>query len=173
MKDKYHLRRLGRILWRAAWGVQALLWLIPLIFFGFYHLVEKPRFTRLEQAGLADGFNGLAGIIASSEPEWDTVREIRGHGSIPLVDTFLDRRMAFNVWLDLDERKGWHSGSAIIQYDKDGRLAWVAGSSGGIAASATRAGVPPRAEHGATQTVQPSAKDKEGLAPGDKEGLAP
>ncbi len=152
------LERFGRILWRAAWAVQFFFWLVPVAFFAFHYLVEAPRFEETRLQTLETGFNGMAGIIAAAAPEWDVMRDIRGHGFIFLLDVFIDRGMAFDVWLDLDEKKAWHAGAAVVQYKADKRLDWVKTSWGKLHADNLRPASPAR-EQGGRENVMAPAMD--------------
>lgn len=108
----------------AAWGILGGLWVFILFLMGNHWMVEVPETRALYEAGVEQGFDALAGIVASSDPVWADVRNIEGRG----VGTRLNRLHGdtmFNVWLDQDEMPGWNSGLASLRFDKQGQLLWA------------------------------------------------
>lgn len=107
-----------------AWGLLGLLWIFILFLMGNYWLVEVPATRNFYEAGLEQGFDALAGIVAAADPDWESVRGIAGR---PIGRRFnrLQGDTMFNVWLDHDEVPGWNSGLGSLRFDSEGRLFWV------------------------------------------------
>ncbi|MDR2502848.1 MAG: hypothetical protein LBD82_00435 [Deltaproteobacteria bacterium] len=117
-------RFFSKLFWRLAWAVQALLWLALLLLGADYWLYELPASRAYYAAGLEQGFDSLAGIIAAADPSWETTRAVRGRHISQRLSR-LQGEAVFSVWLDLDEMPGWHSGLAGLKFDRQGRLVWV------------------------------------------------
>lgn len=116
---------LGLRLFRlAAWGLLGALWLFILFLMGCHWFVVVPATRDFYEAGLEQGFDALAGIVAAADPQWENVRSITGRPVGGRLNRLQGDTM-FNVWLDHDEVPGWHSGLAALRFDKDGRLVWA------------------------------------------------
>lgn len=113
-----------RVLGLLAWGVLGLLWVFIIFLMGSYWLVEVPATRSLYEAGLEQGFDALAGIVAASDPRWENVRVIAGRHIGSRLNRLQGDTM-FNVWLDQDEVSGWNSGLASLRFDTQGRLIWA------------------------------------------------
>lgn len=107
-----------------AWGILGLFWVFIIFLLGSHWLVEVPATRDLYEAGLEQGFDALAGIVAASDPRWEDVRNIAGRPIGRRLDRLQGDTM-FNVWLDQDEVPGWHSGLASLRFDAQGRLVWA------------------------------------------------
>lgn len=116
--------RFSRLLWRVAWLAQAALWLLLLGVAGARWLYEEPAVRAYYAAGLAQGFDSLAGITAALDPSWEEARAVRGRVGLGRLNR-LSGDTLFSVWLDLDEMPGWNSGQASLRFDRPGRLLWV------------------------------------------------
>ncbi|MCL1889668.1 MAG: hypothetical protein FWF99_04105 [Desulfovibrionaceae bacterium] len=124
------LRRLSRWLWTVAWLFQAALWAFTLFLIADYWLYELPSTKNYYAAGLEQGFDGLAGIIAVMAPGWEETRSLRGL-NVPNRLNRLQGDTVFNVWLERDEMPGWHAGLGQLRFDGEGRLLWVRRLQGG------------------------------------------
>lgn len=113
--------RLFRVM---AWGVLGALWAFILFLMGHHWLVEVPATRALYEAGLEQGFDALAGIVAASDPSWNEVRAISGRPAGGRINK-LQGDTVFNVWMERDEVPGWNSGLASLRFDKNGRLEWA------------------------------------------------
>ncbi|MDR2050206.1 MAG: hypothetical protein LBQ63_00305 [Deltaproteobacteria bacterium] len=117
-------RPASRLFWRTAWIIQAALWLFLIFLVADYRLYEIPATRNYYAAGLEQGFDSLAGIIAAMDVYWEETRRIRG-SDIPERLHRLQGDSAFNVWLELDEMPSWNSGLGCLKFDRQGRLLWV------------------------------------------------
>lgn len=113
--------RLFRIV---AWSILACLWIFILAMIGHYWFIEVPRTKALYEAGLEQGFDALAGIVAASDPTWQHAQSVAGRPVGQRLNRLHGDTM-FNVWLERDEAPGWHSGLASLRFDSQGRLVWV------------------------------------------------
>lgn len=113
-----------RVLRVVAWGALALLWIFIIFLMGNYWLEEVPATRRMYDAGLEQGFDALAGIVAASDPTWQQVRNITGRPIGGRLNRLQGDTM-FNVWHELDGDPAWNSGLASIRFDQQGRLLWV------------------------------------------------
>jgi hypothetical protein len=113
-----------RLFWRIAWIIQAALWLFLIFLIADYRLYEIPATKNYYAAGLEQGFDSLAGIIAAADISWEEARRVRG-SDIPKRLNRLQGDSAFNVWLELDEMPSWNSGWGCLKFDRQGRLLWV------------------------------------------------
>lgn len=114
----------GRILWRGAWILQGLAWGFLLLFVLHYWIIEVPAVRGYHEAGLADGFDGLAGIVASIDPQLGDLDNIKGR---PGGNRFtrLQGDVIFTVWREQDELPTWNAGLARLCFDQSGRLLWA------------------------------------------------
>lgn len=118
-------RNLGlRILRLAAWGLLGGVWAFILFLMGNHWLVEVPATRDMYAAGLEQGFDALAGIVAAADPTWNRVHVITGRPVGGRLNRLHGDTM-FGVWLDQDEVPGWNSGLASLRFDKSGRLEWA------------------------------------------------
>ncbi|MCL1915937.1 MAG: hypothetical protein FWG17_04440 [Desulfovibrionaceae bacterium] len=118
------LKRISRWFWTIAWLFQAALWAFTLFLIADYWLYELPATKNYYTAGLEQGFDGLAGIVAALDPGWEETRSLRGL-SVPHRLNRLQGDTIFNVWLERDEMPGWHVGLGQLRFDGEGRLLWV------------------------------------------------
>ena len=114
----------GRLFWACAWIAQICLWVFLLFIVAIYCFEEIPSVNGCYTAGLPQGFDGLAGVVASINPSWDEVKTIKGHAGGTRY-SFLQGETVFNVWLDMDIPPSWNSGLASLKFDQDGKLYWV------------------------------------------------
>lgn len=114
----------GRALWRGAWILQALIWGFLLLFVLHYWVIEVPAVRSYHQAGLTDGFDGLAGIVASIDPQLADLDSIAGH---PGGNRFtrLQGDVIFTIWREHDEQPTWNAGLAKLCFDPSGKLIWA------------------------------------------------
>lgn len=117
-------RLLPRVLWTGAWLIQAALWLFMVFLIADYWLDEVPATKNYYDAGIEQGFDSLAGIIASLDPAWDDVRSIKSY-DIPNRLNRLQGDTIFKVWTELDEMPTWNSGLGGLSFNQQGRLVWV------------------------------------------------
>jgi len=89
-----------------------------------YWFEEIPAVNDCYNAGLLQGFDGLAGVVASINPSWDEVKHIKGYSGGKRY-SFLQGEAVFNVWLDMDIPPSWNSGLASLKFDHAGKLSWV------------------------------------------------
>ena len=113
-----------RLLHLVAWSFLGGLWIFILFLMGNHWLAEVPATKRLYEAGLEQGFDALAGIVAAADPTWEKVRSISGRPIGGRLNRLQGDTM-FNVWLDQDEVPAWHSGLASLRFDGQGRLVWA------------------------------------------------
>jgi hypothetical protein len=114
----------ARLTWRIIWLVQIVLWLCLLLFILHYWVVEAPAMRRYLDSGLMQGFDALAGVVASSNPSWQHVNEVSGHAGGGRY-TRLQGDSTFTVWKELDELPTWNAGLARLCYNQSGKLLWV------------------------------------------------
>lgn len=111
-------------LWVAAWIVQAALWGFLLFVATSFWFYQVPATDDYYAAGLETGFDGLAAIVASAEPDWEEMRAIKGQS--PGKDlSRLQGDATFKTWLEQDEEPSWNSGLAKLKFDRNGHLLWV------------------------------------------------
>ena len=113
-----------RLLKLLAWGALAALWAFILFLMGNYWLEEVPSTRNMYAAGLEQGFDALAGVVASCDPTWQQVEGIAGRPIGGRLNRLQGDTM-FNVWKELDSEPGWHSGLAFLRFDQRGRLFWA------------------------------------------------
>lgn len=113
-----------RLLRLTAWGILAGLWIFILVMIANYWFVEVPRTKALYEAGLEQGFDALAGIVAASDPTWQNTRSVAGRPVGHRLNRLHGDTM-FDVWLEMDEAPGWNSGLASLRFDGQGRLVWA------------------------------------------------
>ncbi|MDR2825605.1 MAG: hypothetical protein LBV76_02280 [Deltaproteobacteria bacterium] len=114
----------ARLTWRIIWLVQIVLWLCLLLFILHYWVVEAPALRRYLDSGLMQGFDALAGVVASSNPSWQKVNEVNGHAGGGRYSR-LQGDSTFTVWKELDELPTWNAGLARLCYNQSGKLLWV------------------------------------------------
>ncbi|MDR1242376.1 MAG: hypothetical protein LBM00_06310 [Deltaproteobacteria bacterium] len=110
--------------WRIIWLIQGGLWMCLLLFILHYRIVEVPAMRRYLDSGLRQGFDALAGVLASRDPAWDEVNSVAGHAGGGRY-TRLQGDSTFTVWKELDELPTWNAGLAKLCYDQSGKLLWV------------------------------------------------
>jgi hypothetical protein len=110
--------------WRIIWLIQGSLWVCLLLFILHYRLVEVPAMRRYLASGLRQGFDALAGVLASREPAWNEVNSVSGHAGGGRY-TRLQGDSTFTVWKELDELPTWNAGLAKLCYNRSGKLLWV------------------------------------------------
>lgn len=124
-KDKQQKKHwASRLFWTLAWLVQGVLWLFLLFLVANYWLDEVPATKNYYAAGLEQGFDSLAGIVAAMDPDWTEVSRIKGYSS-PMRWNRLQGETIFKVWTEQDELPGWNSGLASLRFDNKGRLVWA------------------------------------------------
>lgn len=114
----------GRLLWRCAWLLQFLLWGFLLFFLIYHWFIETPTMSGYYEAGAERGFDGLAGVVASLDPAFDDLKNIKGRGNSNRF-TRLTGESFFAVWYEQDEMPSWNAGLARLRFDQEGRLLWV------------------------------------------------
>ncbi|MDR2825991.1 MAG: hypothetical protein LBV76_04265 [Deltaproteobacteria bacterium] len=112
------------LVWRIIWLVQLALWVFLIFFILHYWVVEVPSIRHYHASGLTQGFDALAGIAASSEPDWDDLGKVSGHAGGNRY-TRLQGDSTFTVWYERDELPTWNAGLAKLCYDQTGKLLWV------------------------------------------------
>lgn len=113
-----------RLLRLSAWAILGGIWAFIIFLMVNHWAVEVPATRNLYEAGLEQGFDSLAGIVAAIDPSWQKVRGVTGRPIGSRLNRLQGDTM-FNVWLDQDEVPGWNSGLASLRFDKQGRLEWV------------------------------------------------
>jgi len=122
--DKGRFRPASRVFWAVAWLAQAALWVFTLFLIADYWLYELPATKNYYAAGLEQGFDGLAGIVAALDPTWEEARQVKGY-RIPSRLNRLQAQAVFHVWLEQDELPAWNAGLAGLKFDQQGKLLWV------------------------------------------------
>lgn len=113
-----------RLLRWTAWAVLGGIWAFIVFLMGNHWLVDVPATRDLYSAGLEQGFDSLAGVVAAIDPSWQSVRAVTGRPIGGRLNRLQGDTM-FNVWLDQDDVPGWNSGLASLRFDKQGRLEWA------------------------------------------------
>lgn len=123
-KPRQETNLFARILWRGAWLAQILLWGFLLFFVLHYWLSEAPAVRSYHESGLVQGFDGLAGVVASIDPTWEEVSKIAGHAGGNRL-TRLQGDATFKVWREQDQMPTWNAGLASLFFDQQGGLIWA------------------------------------------------
>jgi hypothetical protein len=114
----------ARSAWRLIWLIQLGLWLCLAFFILHHWFIEAPAMRRYLESGLVQGFDALAGVVASRSPSWQEVNSVTGHAGGSGY-SFLQSDATFAVWKELDELPTWNAGLARLCYNQAGKLLWV------------------------------------------------
>jgi hypothetical protein len=114
----------ARSAWRLIWLIQIGLWLCLAFFILHHWLIEAPALRRYLDSGLVQGFDALAGVVASRSPSWQEVNAVTGHAGGGRY-SLLQGDSTFAVWKELDELPTWNAGLARLCYNQSGKLLWV------------------------------------------------
>jgi hypothetical protein len=120
----------ARTVWRLIWLIQIGLWLCLAFLILHHWLIEAPAVRRYLDSGLAQGFDALAGVVASRAPSWQEVNAVTGRAGEGGY-SFLQGDGTFKVWKELDELPTWNAGLAGLCYNQSGKLLWVRRYDGG------------------------------------------
>lgn len=128
-KDEKKSSLVGSILWVGSWIIQGCLWGALLFLSMDYWFQEVPSVNAYYESGLEQGFDGLAGVVASIDPTWAEVYPLTGHqhGKRYSIRQGED---SFNAWLELDEFPAWNAGLATVRFKASGELLWVRRATG-------------------------------------------